>query len=45
LDDADRIIGFAAPDRRGVIENTIRHVKRAGKPVELTTVRLKKEAG
>jgi hypothetical protein len=35
VDDSDRIIAFAAPDRAGGTEDTIRRAKRAGKPVEL----------
>ncbi len=33
--DADMVVAFVAEDRKGGTENTIRHAKRAGKPVEI----------
>jgi hypothetical protein len=35
VDEADRIIAFVAPDRRGGTEDAIRRAERAGKPVEV----------
>ena len=35
VDEADRIIAFVAPDRRGGTEDTIRRAVRVGKPVEV----------
>jgi hypothetical protein len=39
VDEADRIIAFVAPDRRGGTEDTIRRAVRAGKPVEVRVMR------
>jgi predicted Rossmann fold nucleotide-binding protein DprA/Smf involved in DNA uptake len=33
--DADMVVAFVAADRKGGTENTIRHARRAGKPVEI----------
>ena len=35
VDNADRLIAFVAPDRKGGAEDTIRRAQRAGKPVEI----------
>jgi hypothetical protein len=35
VDGCDRVIAFAAPDRKGGTEDTIRRALRAGKPVDL----------
>jgi hypothetical protein len=35
IDDSDMVIAFAAPDRTGGTEDTIRRAVRAGKPVEV----------
>jgi predicted Rossmann fold nucleotide-binding protein DprA/Smf involved in DNA uptake len=35
VDEADRIIAFVAPDRRGGTEDTIRRAECAGKPVDV----------
>lgn len=35
IDDCDRVIAFAASDRTGGTEDTIRRAGRAGKPVEV----------
>jgi predicted Rossmann fold nucleotide-binding protein DprA/Smf involved in DNA uptake len=32
--DADMVVAFVSADRKGGTENTIRHARRAGKPVE-----------
>lgn len=33
--DADMVVAFVSPDRKGGTENTIGHARRAGKPVEI----------
>jgi predicted Rossmann fold nucleotide-binding protein DprA/Smf involved in DNA uptake len=35
VEDAERIIAFVAPDRKGGTEDTIRRAERAGKPVNV----------
>jgi hypothetical protein len=35
VDDAERVVAFVAPDRKGGTEDTIRRALKAGKPVTL----------